>query len=121
MSLGECFPHAASYKRATKKIWHISRNVPICSLGTLTRKLAQLNIPDLTPEEREHITKGGRVFIVEEIEGPLWRVLMVKGNTCKVLLKPQDMEGYSDREDAYLNARGIANLAEDSPLVRALS
>ena len=80
--------------------------------------MTELKIPELTPEEQAHVSKGGRVFIMEEIPGPVWRVLMVKGNTCKVLLKPDGMDGYSDYEDALLNALAGANLAEDSPLVR---
>ena len=58
------------------------------------------------------------MFIVEEIPGPLWRVLQVKEDTCKVLLKPDGMDGYTDHDDALLNALVIANLANDSPLVR---
>jgi hypothetical protein len=77
-----------------------------------------MKIPRLTPEEQAHLDQGGRVFIVEEITGPLWRVLAVKGEVCKVLLKPDGAEGYSDRSDAALNARMIANLSEGSILVR---
>lgn len=80
--------------------------------------MTELKVPELTPEEQTHIAKGGRVLIMEEIPGPLWRALMVKGSTCKVLLKPDDMDGYSDYEDALLNALAGANLAEDIPLVR---
>ena len=59
-----------------------------------------MEIPELTQEEQAHVAKGGRVFIVEEIPGPLWRVLVVKGDACKVMLKPDGMDGYSDRETA---------------------
>ncbi|OYV96247.1 MAG: hypothetical protein B7Z62_08595 [Deltaproteobacteria bacterium 37-65-8] len=58
------------------------------------------------------------MFIVEEIPGPLWRVLVVKGGECRVMLKPDGMDGYSDRGDATLNALAIANLSADTPLVR---
>lgn len=75
-------------------------------------------VPDLTPEEQAHIARGGRVFIVEEIPGPLWRVLVVRGDTCRVMLKPDGMDGYSDHEDAELNALAFANLSADSPMVR---
>lgn len=74
--------------------------------------------PNLTPEEQAHIASGGRVFIVDEIPGPLWRVLVVKGGVCRVMLKPDGMDGYSSREDAELSAMAIANLSEDSPMVR---
>jgi hypothetical protein len=77
-----------------------------------------LKAPELTPEEQAHIANGGRVFVVEEIPGPLWRVLVVKGDTCRLMLKPDGMDGYSDREDAVLNALAFANLAADTPLVR---
>jgi hypothetical protein len=80
--------------------------------------VTQLKVPDLTPEEQAHIARGGRVFIVEEIPGPLWRVLAVNGGTCRVMLKPDGMDGYSDKENAELNALAIANLAADTPLVR---
>ena len=73
---------------------------------------------NLTPEEQTHIASGGRVFIVDEIPGPLWRVLVVKGGACRVMLKPDGMGGYSNREDAELNAMAFANLSEDSPMVR---
>jgi len=84
----------------------------------LTGKLTQLKTPTLTPDEQKHVDKGGRVFIVDEIAGPLWRVLMVKSGACKVLLKPDGADGYFAREEAEENARVIAALAEDSPLVR---
>ena len=77
-----------------------------------------MKAPKLTPEEQAHIASGGRVFIVEEVPGPLWRVLVVKGDTCRVMLKPEGMDGYSPREDAELNAMAFANLSEDSPMVR---
>jgi hypothetical protein len=80
--------------------------------------VTQLKIPELTLEEQAHIASGGRVFIVEEISGPLWRVLMVKGSVCKVLLKPDGMNGYSEQEYAQDMALGIANLANDKPMVR---
>jgi hypothetical protein len=34
------------------------------------------------------------------------------------MLKPDGMDGYSNREDAELNAMAFANLSEDSPMVR---
>ena len=78
-----------------------------------------MKTPKLTPEEQAHIASGGRVFIVDEIPGPLWRVLVVKGDACRVMLKPDGMDGYSNQEDATSNAQVFANLAADSPLVRS--
>lgn len=80
--------------------------------------MTELKVPELTHKELSHVAKGGRVFIVEEIPGPLWRVLMVKDSTCKVLLKPDGMDGYSDYERARSIALAWANLAADTPLVR---
>lgn len=77
-------------------------------------------VPELSVEERKHVSDGGRVFIVEEIEGPDWRVLMVKENTCTIMLKPNDHEGYGDEEYTYGLALAFANLSEDSPLVRPI-
>ncbi len=77
-----------------------------------------MDTPTLTATEQEHMAKGGRVFIVDEIPGPLWRVLMVKQGTCKVLLKPDGMDGYSDKQYAIDTAHCIADLSEDQPLVR---
>lgn len=58
------------------------------------------------------------MLIVDEAPGALWRVLMVKGSTCKVLLKPDGADGYIERSEAEENARAVAALANDSPLVR---
>lgn len=80
--------------------------------------MTELKTPKLTKEERAHIAKGGRVFIVEEIPGPLWRVLAIKETACWVMLKPDGANGYSERDDAMLNAKVIANLSADRPLVR---
>lgn len=74
-----------------------------------------MEVPELTQEEQAHVAKGGRVFIVEEIPGPLWRVLVVKGDACKVMLKPDGMDGYSDRETALENALAFSALAGDRP------
>lgn len=74
-----------------------------------------MNAPKLTPEEQAHVDKGGRIFIVEEIPGPLWRVLVVKGKACKVMLKPEGMDGYSDRTTALENALAFSALAGDRP------
>ena len=77
-----------------------------------------MKMPTLIKEEQSHIDKGGRLLIVEQIPGPLWRVLMVRSDSCKVFLKPDGAEGYLDYEDARLNALAIANLASDNPMVR---
>jgi|CoawatStandDraft_6_1074263.scaffolds.fasta_scaffold14917_6 hypothetical protein len=77
-----------------------------------------MNAPKVTPHEQDHLDQGGRVLIIEEIPGPLWRVLALKSGGCKVLLKPDCAEGYSDRADAVLNARMVANLSEGPTLVR---
>lgn len=83
-----------------------------------SRNLTQLKMPTLTKEEQSHIDKGGRLLIVEKIPGPMWRVLLVRRDSCKVFLKPDGAEGYLDYEDARLNALAIANLASDNPVVR---
>lgn len=80
--------------------------------------MTELKAPKLTKEEQAHIAKGGRVLIVEEIPGPLWRVLAIQKNACRVMLKPDGANGYSERDDAMLNAKAVANLAADRPLVR---
>lgn len=77
-----------------------------------------MKAPALTSEEQAHIEKGGRVFIVEEISGPLWRVLCVSASGCRVMLKPDGAEGYSSRQYPQDLALSFANLSEDSPLVR---
>jgi hypothetical protein len=84
--------------------------------------MTELKTPKLTEEERAHIEKGGRVLIVEEIPGPLWRVLVVSQDGCKVLLKPaypKPLDGYSDYDWAVENAQSYAALATDNPIVRS--
>lgn len=77
-----------------------------------------MKAPELTPEERAHATKGGRVFIIEEIPGPLWRVLSISSQDCKVILKPDETDGYTSRMYAQNLALNFATLSEDSPMVR---
>jgi hypothetical protein len=77
-----------------------------------------MKVPKLTPEEQAHVDSGGRVFIVDEAPGMLWRVLSVSQKGCTVLLKPDGAEGYIDRGEAHQNALMVANLANDSPMVR---
>ena len=74
----------------------------------------------LTDAERAHLARGGRVFLVQRISGPRWRVLSLTPSTCKVLLRPADMDGYSDHTRAVELAQATANLAVDAPLVRDL-
>jgi hypothetical protein len=80
--------------------------------------MTELKALPLTPEERAHVNRGGRVFGVDEAPSGLWRVLSVSGKGCKVLLKPDDADGYIEREEAVDNARAIAALAADKPMVR---
>jgi hypothetical protein len=80
-----------------------------------------LKIADLTTEERVHVKNGGRVFLIEEIPGPLWRILSLSKKGVVTLCKPEiptPKEGYSDLEIAKNLAYGISALSEDSPMVR---
>jgi hypothetical protein len=81
-----------------------------------------LDTPDLTAKERAHIENGGRVFVVEKIPGPLWRVLSISNeNGCYTLCQPEipeKMEGYGTMEFANDMAKSIAALSEDKPMVR---
>ncbi|SEN70966.1 hypothetical protein [Halomonas caseinilytica] len=86
----------------------------------MAEKGDHVTMPNLSAEESQHVSGGGRVFIVEEIEGPDWRVLMVKGNTCTIMLEPNDSDGYGDEQYTYDLALAVANLSEDSPLVRPI-
>ncbi|MGH9776719.1 MAG: hypothetical protein ACRD50_17470 [Candidatus Acidiferrales bacterium] len=79
--------------------------------------------PKLTKEESVHIKNGGRVFLVEEISGSLWRILLISKKGTSLLCNPtvpRKQEGYSDFEDAKNLAYGIANLSEDNPIVRII-
>jgi hypothetical protein len=80
--------------------------------------LTQLRAPRLTKAEKAHVAHGGRVFIVQEIPGPLWRVLAVSSKGCTLLLKPEGGDGYTERSWAVDVATGIANLSPDGPMVR---
>jgi hypothetical protein len=86
----------------------------------MTEQWTQVPMPELSPEEQDQIASGGRVFIVEEIPGPEWRVLMVKGDRCVIMLKPNGFDGYDSQEHAYELARAWVNLSEDSPLLRPI-
>lgn len=80
-----------------------------------------MKIPKLSLEESKHIENGGRVFLIKEIPGPLWKVLSISNEGVKTLIKPmipKPLEGYSDLETAKNLAIGIANLSEDNPIVR---
>lgn len=85
------------------------------SLSQTTRRTDTIS---LTKKERAYINKGGRVFVVEKIDGPLWRVLSVSKTGIEVLLKPEGAEGYSDESQARNNALMIATLSVDKPLVQ---
>lgn len=80
-----------------------------------------MKIPKLNLEESNHIENGGRVFLIKEIPGSLWRILSVSKDGVRTLCRPEVpelMEGYSDLETAKNLAVGIANLSEDNPIVR---
>lgn len=81
----------------------------------------KLKTPKLTKEESAHVKNGGRVFLVEEIPGPLWRILSISKKGTSLLCNPTiptEEEGYSELEYAKSLALGIANLSEDNPMVR---
>lgn len=81
-----------------------------------------VSAPALSRSEREHIGRGGRVLVVEKIAGPQWRVLCIStARGCRVLLKPQDLDGYSDAQQAFDHARNIAALSDDTPMVRPVA
>lgn len=77
-----------------------------------------MNTIDLTKKERAHINRGGRVFVVEKIDGPLWRVLSISKTGSEILLQPDCADGYSDESQAQKNALMVASLSVDKPLVR---
>lgn len=82
-----------------------------------------MKIPKLNLEELNHIENGGRVFLIEEIPGSLWRILSISKIGAKTLCKPhipEPSEGYSDLEIAKNIAIGISNLSEDSPTIRVI-
>lgn len=80
--------------------------------------MTELTLPTLTRDEQAHIAQGGRLLVVEEIAGPMWRVLLVTQESCRVVLKPDGAEGYTASMDAMAYALGFANLAETTPRVR---
>jgi hypothetical protein len=80
--------------------------------------MTELPLPPLTPEEQILLAQGGRLLLVEEIAGPLWRVLLLTQHECRVLLKPEGADGYTASMDAMLNALAFANLAQTPPHVR---
>lgn len=90
--------------------------------STLTRRTAQLNLNSitLTPDEQTHVDNGGRVFVVQETPTNNWCVVSISKKGRNVLLKPQDADGYLDKEEAKITALAIANLSQDSPLVRMM-
>lgn len=93
-------------------------------MDDISEQTGELNLktPGLTDEEHSHIKNGGRVFIVEEVPGkPLWRILSISEKGVVTLCNPEiptPEEGYSDLEFAKTLAYAIANLSEDSPMVR---
>lgn len=80
-----------------------------------------MKTPELMKEEIAHVKSGGRVFLVEEIPGPFWRILSISKKGASLLCNPtipNEEEGYNDFEHAKGLAYTIANLSEDSPIVR---
>lgn len=77
-----------------------------------------MNTPQLSEKEQIHIEAGGRLLLVEEIPGPLWRVLAVKQSGATVLLKPNGADGYEEPGFANYLATNTASLSVDSPMLR---
>lgn len=75
----------------------------------------KIETPELTVEEQLYISKGGRVFIINETPDHFWRVLIVKENSCKAIL---DAEWIS-MDRALEVATATAMLSGDNPLIRA--
>jgi hypothetical protein len=72
----------------------------------------------LTPQEQLHVDQGGRLLVIEEVPGPLWRVLSVSLRGCEVVHKPHGAEGYDLQREAVLHAQALAAAADDVPLLR---
>jgi hypothetical protein len=72
----------------------------------------------LSPEEQLHVENGGRVFIVEEVPGPLWRVVSVSKHGPEIVVKPDDAEGFSLQREAHMNAVATARASHGPVLLR---
>ena len=72
----------------------------------------------LSPEEELHVENGGRVFVVEEIPGPLWRVVSVTKHGPEIVVKPDNAEGFDLQRDAHMNAVAAARASHGPVLLR---
>lgn len=72
----------------------------------------------LSPEEQQHIDNGGRLFVVEEIPGPLWRAVSMSKQGCEILPMPDQTAGFGLQREAHFQALAAARAAHGPVMLR---
>ena len=73
---------------------------------------------DLTPQERQHIEQGGRLFVIEEVSGGRWQVVSVSGQGREPLPAPGCAPSYALQREACRAAEAAARAAGEAALLR---
>lgn len=72
----------------------------------------------LSPQERAHIERGGRLFLVKEIEGPRWQVLSISSQGAEVIPAWADAAAHDLHREAQRAAAAAAATLGDKALIR---
>jgi hypothetical protein len=72
----------------------------------------------LTPEEQSHVIHGGWLFVVQEIPGPLWRVVSVSRQGREIVFNPPGAQGFEFQREAYAMALAAVYASAGKALMR---
>lgn len=72
----------------------------------------------LSPQERAHIERGGRLFLVKEIEGPRWQVLSISLQGAEIIPARADFPSHELHREAQRAAVAAAAALGGQALIR---
>jgi hypothetical protein len=79
-----------------------------------------MNPITLTPEELAQVDAGKRLFVVEEIPGPMWQVVSISRQGHEIPFSPPGAPGFEIQREARATAAAAVNASKGSAWMRPI-
>lgn len=77
-----------------------------------------MNPITLTPEEQAQVDAGRRLFVVEQIPGPMWRVVSISQQGREIQFNPPGAQGFELQREARAMAAAAVSASQGADLMR---